>query len=338
MVSHFILDDMMYNRTSTNWRFQFMKHKTKRKGFTLIELLVVMSIIALLLSILMPALGRARAEAMLTKDQTQVKSIFSGFTMWAPSHNGNYPVPGLERRLAGNGGTLIKGRGPEDMSQNDHAKMMSMSVMQNLFSTDVMFAPTEQGDNCYPMENYDYNVYDVSDWIFWDDELRNNLTDQVEGCNNSYGIMPVTGKRKQQSWSTSTHNPTSYAVIGTRGPTNDESIDSSWEDHLANSKTNLFHGIDRDWKGTVSFNDGHNTVLETFYPISSTYINDTGVAVADNIFLEEQDQAIDNDYMPGGSVARGQGADIILTHVIETEGDPDGSDGKGGKCSDFLHD
>ena len=129
-----------------------MKHNTKRKGFTLIELLVVMSIIALLLSILMPALGRARAEAMLTKDQTQVKSIFSGFMMWAPSHKGKYPIPGLERRHDSTAGR-VKGRGPEDMSQNDHAKMLSMCVMQNLFSTDVLFAPTEQGDNVYPMEN-----------------------------------------------------------------------------------------------------------------------------------------------------------------------------------------
>jgi prepilin-type N-terminal cleavage/methylation domain-containing protein len=337
MVSHFILDDMTHDRASTNWRFQLMKHKTKRKGFTLIELLVVMSIIALLLSILMPALGRARAEAMLTKDQTQVKSIFSGFTMWAPSHNASYPVPGLERRHPSNAG-LIKGRGPEDLSQNDHAKMLSMSVMQNLFSTDVLYAPTEQGDNCFPMEAYNYNIYDVSDWIFWDENLKNNLKDQDEGCNNSYGIMPVTGKRKQQSWNTSTHNPTSYAVIGTRGPTNDVSIDDEWEAHLADSKTNLFHGIDRDWKGTVTFNDGHNKVLETFYPISSTYINTFGDAVPDNIFLEEPDQAIDNDYMSGDPFSKGQGADIILTHVIETEGNLDGTDGKGGKCVEFLHD
>ena len=90
-------------------------------GFTLIELLVVMSIIALLLSILMPALGRARAEAMLTKDQTQVKAIYSGFSFWSPSHNGKYPIPGLEQRLPDpSTGMYIKGRGPEDLFQNDH--------------------------------------------------------------------------------------------------------------------------------------------------------------------------------------------------------------------------
>ena len=124
--------------------------------------------------------------------------------------------------------------------------------------------------------------------------------------------------------------------MGTRGPTNDDTIDSNWEANLANSKTNLFHGIDRDWKGTVTFNDGHNTVLETFYPISSTYIDEFGVALPDNIFLEEPLQEPDDDYMPGG-LSRGQGADIILTHVIETVGNQDGSDGKGGKCLDFIH-
>ena len=128
-----------------------MKHKKTKKGFTLIELLVEKSNIALLLSILMPALGRARAEAMLTKDQTQLRSVFSGFSFWTPSHNGKYPIPGLEARLAGSTGQLIKGRGPEDITQNDHASLLSMCVMQNLFTTDLLYAPTEQGEYVYPM-------------------------------------------------------------------------------------------------------------------------------------------------------------------------------------------
>lgn len=313
-----------------------MKHNTTKKGFTLIELLVVMSIIALLLSILMPALGRARAEAMLTKDQTQVKSIFSGFTFWTPSHDGKYPTPGLEARGVGSSGTLVKGRGPEDLTKNDHASLLSMCVMQNLFSTDVLFAPTEQGENVYPMEAYNYNYYEPApqggEWHLWDPELYNDLEDVDLGCNNSYGIMPVTGLRKQRNWGVSTHSPTTFAVIGTRGPTNDPNVDPQWEDNLKTSVSNLFHGIDTDWKGIVHFGDGHGTVLETFYPISSTYIDTNDAAVSDNIFFENDDQLLNDDYMPNG-LEPGQGADILLTHVIETQ-----EGGKGGKCAGFIHD
>jgi hypothetical protein len=55
-----------------------------------------------------------------------------------------------------------------------------------------------------------------------------------------------------------------------------------------------------------------------------------GAAKSDNIFIEEEDQAVDNDYMTG---ELGQGADIILTHVILTD-----DEGKGGSCDEFIHD
>ena len=302
-----------------------MKHiKQQKTGFTLIELLVVMSIIALLLSILMPALGRAKAEAMLTKDSSQVKTIYGGFSFWAPSHNGKYPIPGLQERLEDDSiGGFVKGRGPENLLVNDHASMLSMCIMESLFSPEALVAPTEQSPYIAIMLGYDYDEYDAgSGWTFWDRDFANDLEGE---CNNSYGIIPITGKRKDQNWGISSHNPTGFALIGNRGPENGD------YDLNEYSNSYLLHGNDQDWKGVVSFGDGHISTLDTLYPMSSTYLNASGNSVADNIFEEAPEQSFDAAYGDG----LGQGADIVLTHVKVDEVN---DDLKAGGCDEFSYD
>jgi len=60
-------------------------------GFTLIELLVVISIIALLVSILMPALSKAREQARRLVCKTQVRSSGMAFLMYANDNNNEVP-------------------------------------------------------------------------------------------------------------------------------------------------------------------------------------------------------------------------------------------------------
>jgi prepilin-type N-terminal cleavage/methylation domain-containing protein/prepilin-type processing-associated H-X9-DG protein len=63
----------------------------QRRGFTLVELLVVIGIIALLISILMPSLSRARASASLVSCQSNFKQIYMALSFYSLENKGLLP-------------------------------------------------------------------------------------------------------------------------------------------------------------------------------------------------------------------------------------------------------
>ena len=66
----------------------------KRGGFTLIELLVVIAIIALLVSILMPSLRRARELARISACMANNKSLALAWRVYAEENDGGLPNAG----------------------------------------------------------------------------------------------------------------------------------------------------------------------------------------------------------------------------------------------------
>lgn len=80
-----------------------MKRHSK-SGFTLVELLVVIGIIALLISILLPALNKAREAANTIKCSSNLRSIGQGIANYLANYNSAFPASNFYVGLTISGG------------------------------------------------------------------------------------------------------------------------------------------------------------------------------------------------------------------------------------------
>lgn len=64
-----------------------------RTGFTLVELLIVIGIIAVLVAILLPVMGRVRKQALVVQCQSNLRQIGNALLMYSYDNKDRYPDP-----------------------------------------------------------------------------------------------------------------------------------------------------------------------------------------------------------------------------------------------------
>ncbi|MEX0876409.1 MAG: prepilin-type N-terminal cleavage/methylation domain-containing protein [Phycisphaerales bacterium] len=269
--------------------------KTYRKNaFTLIELLVVIAIIALLIGILLPALGKARQRANQLKDSTQIRSLMQGLVLFAGSNKDYYPLPS---RVDRNDRTLEIGDDENSQVKNTTGNIFSILIAQGIVETSLCYSPVELG----AYEEYTEYQYDAPCGGVGGDDPENNesiwdpnfkATPLDEGANNgmmgsvcselesqgwndrpggfSYAHLPPFAFRRPQ-WS-NTFDALEPALAN-RGPVYE--LDTSGDDEIwvlyddggatttgttplgRSSVTIQMQGSRSEWAGNIGFNDAH---------------------------------------------------------------------------------
>ena len=323
-----------------------MLKNNSSKGFTLIELLVVMSIIALLLSILVPALSSAREKANLTKDKSQIQAILKGFLSF-DTNSQQMPTPSVKCRgeyPVGNG-TYFDGVGAELIGYNEHGSMLSMCIMENLFEASTIISPTDPiaiAINGYAYETY-RPAHKSERGVYWHPVAVENGPDQPDsyasvnvddlfcnylesgspadqyGSHNSYAFMPITGERRKKNWRIGGRLASEFVMMGTRGVPGGH-VYTGTADQLAEEIPMDFYGVPGEFQGLWGFGDGHveeNTGFFTNTSVNCPGGNASGVGVLDDPYYEDQfgaDGGLNCDL-----AGNYESLDMFIGHIVEVQ-------------------
>ena len=145
--------------------------RLRSKAFTLVELLVVIGIIALLISILLPSLNRARQQANLIKCAANLHSIGQALAIYE-SENKNLMPMGLFQRTPNPGNQETQWYWTFELGQILNRNMMNSGGYVTNLSKAFQDADTFDGPSRRYIQHYTCNprlMYSAFEYTFGDD-------------------------------------------------------------------------------------------------------------------------------------------------------------------------
>ena len=255
-----------------------------RRGFTLVELLVVIGIIALLISILLPSLNRAREMSSRIKCANNLRQIGQSLMLYAGENKGTYPrtyympfntyaIPMTDTTADATAGVGFDVSNPFDTNNlvgtnNITAAVFLLLRTQNI-GAEVFVCPSA-GDR--DKDNFGGGTNSARD--------RSNFSDKQLNLSYGFAVMypatlsggvarpywsPTSEAASFYGWDESTSGHPDFALAADMGPgqpANGLSLtttSSSSEMNEANSKN---HGQDGQ---NVLYGDGHVTWRDTMF-------------------------------------------------------------------------
>ena len=201
---------------------------------------MVVSIIALLIGILLPALQRAKREAGAVRDGAQLKQIHTAMVTWATNNNGRFPRPEfLDKRGYTEGAEITAGTDDTNgWEKNRTGPIFSILIFNRLMVPEVFVSPNEPNGSIIPKTDFHYGNLPTNwsqvaqpELALWDPSFLGTPSTEdrsldvvgselrlLQQGNNSYGHTPVipTTTRYNRHWRNSLS--ASQAVLANRGP------------------------------------------------------------------------------------------------------------------------
>src|SRR4051812_2475020 len=141
----------------------------RRRAFTLVELLVVIGIIALLISILMPALSRARQQAMTVQCLSNLRQIGMSVFSYTNDSKGWYPTHNNWGNVVGKKGRDNRYDDPSGLSgfMDEPGVLYERPLNKYLGTPEVCRCPSDLGDTLQPDVDNCYEYYGTSYLVQW---------------------------------------------------------------------------------------------------------------------------------------------------------------------------
>ncbi|MEM6332919.1 MAG: DUF4190 domain-containing protein [Planctomycetota bacterium] len=228
---------------------------TSGVGFLLIPVL------ALMIGILLPALGAARRTARQMQSNTQIRGIHQAHVMFAHSNNRNFPG------LTSAGELELNALEPSGPHGGHPALRFQLLLEANYFTGEYLLSPVESGLSEWtggPLQEDQYSFAALR--IAENNTSRNTWHPDVVG-----------------EWSETLN--TFAPVLGDRNTGIDPDLS------VSSIHTELDSG---DWRGSVTYNDNHvvfetSEILDTEF--SGSALNDTNNGTGDSLFLPDDGAA-----------------------------------------------